>query len=222
MNRLFHRNGHYTNIFDHMGHGETLAQCLQLNGISSHFWPSGTLIEKGSCPNCLKLSGLCVCPQDPMTYRQIACEALAVQRMVLDDEQYKKHLEESKPYFLDPVGYLLIYDKAKQNLYDTVRSQYVWFENLIRRRVIVAAECLHGMKNSSLFKYTAEQIENIYLDKWAFMKEQQTEALEYFWCWEKRKCAKVWERERSKEGTSFASSIEDHGTHNRLYSDKVD
>ncbi|CAI7425386.1 CRE_collapsed_G0044940.mRNA.1.CDS.1 [Saccharomyces cerevisiae] len=221
MRRLFHRNGHYTNIFDHMGHGETLAQCLQLNGISSHFWPSGTLIEKGSCPNCLKLSGLCVCPQDPMTYRQIACEALAVQRMVLDDEQYKKHLEESKPYFLDPVGYLLIYDKAKQNLYDTVRSKYVWFENLIRRKVIVAAECVHGMENSPLFKYTAKQIEDIDLDKWASMKEQQTEALEYFWCWEKRKCAKVWERERSKEGTSFAFLIKDHGTYTRLYKSSI-
>ena len=157
-----------TNIFDHMGHGETLAQCLQLNGISSHFWPSGTLIEKGSCPYCLKLSGLCVCPQDPMTYRQIDCEALAV----LDDELYKKHLEKSKPYFLDPVGYLLIYDKAKQNLHDTIRSKCVWFENLIRRKVIVAAECLHGMENSPLFKYTAKQIENIYLDKWESNKKK--------------------------------------------------
>ncbi|CAI4437220.1 ADI_G0032080.mRNA.1.CDS.1 [Saccharomyces cerevisiae] len=48
---------------------------------------------------------LCVCwAGQKVSYRRMAWEALAVERMLRNDEEYKEYLEDIEPYHGDPVG----------------------------------------------------------------------------------------------------------------------
>ncbi|CAI4242195.1 BCN_G0000930.mRNA.1.CDS.1 [Saccharomyces cerevisiae] len=49
---------------------------------------------------------LCCWAGQKVSYRRIAWEALAVERMLRNDEEYKEYLEDIEPYHGDPVGYL--------------------------------------------------------------------------------------------------------------------
>ncbi|QLQ82248.1 hypothetical protein HG537_0G05040 [Torulaspora globosa] len=165
----FHKAGHYITILYHLGFGKAAADCLKLGGIQYHFWPTGNLTEKGRCQACMKLSDMCVCSNACPSYRQIACEALAVQRMIT-------HSGILKPHLLDPAGYILAFDNEKERLYHAVRSELGWFEALMSSKVIVAAEC--RVEVNRLFKLSAAQIEDIYLTRWKSLKEQKIEVLE--------------------------------------------
>ncbi|CAI4429361.1 AEL_collapsed_G0016520.mRNA.1.CDS.1 [Saccharomyces cerevisiae] len=69
--------------------------------------PKGVFTQYGLCKGCQKMFELCVCwAGQKVSYRRIAWEALAVERMLRNDEEYKEYLEDIEPYHGDPVGYL--------------------------------------------------------------------------------------------------------------------
>nr|CAI6580286.1 BBF_HP1_G0028130.mRNA.1.CDS.1 [Saccharomyces cerevisiae] len=60
---------------------------------------------------------LCVCwAGQKVSYRRMAWEALAVERMLRNDEEYKEYLEDIEPYHGDPVGYLGIFSVKRRDL----------------------------------------------------------------------------------------------------------
>nr|CAI6464348.1 ASN_HP1_G0027410.mRNA.1.CDS.1 [Saccharomyces cerevisiae] len=80
---------------------------LFLYGIDVYFCPEGVFTQYGLCKGCQKMFELCVCwAGQKVSYRRMAWEALAVERMLRNDEEYKEYLEDIEPYHGDPVGYL--------------------------------------------------------------------------------------------------------------------
>ncbi|CAI4730573.1 CFF_collapsed_G0044910.mRNA.1.CDS.1 [Saccharomyces cerevisiae] len=66
----------------------------------------GVFTQYGLCKGCQKMFELCVCwAGQKVSYRRMAWEALAVERMLRNDEEYKEYLEDIEPYHGDPVGY---------------------------------------------------------------------------------------------------------------------
>ncbi|CAI6415688.1 BBF_HP2_G0006500.mRNA.1.CDS.1 [Saccharomyces cerevisiae] len=58
---------------------------------------------------------LCVCwAGQKVSYRRMAWEALAVERMLRNDEEYKEYLEDIEPYHGDPAGYLKYFSVKKE------------------------------------------------------------------------------------------------------------
>ncbi|CAI6797052.1 AEL_HP2_G0050290.mRNA.1.CDS.1 [Saccharomyces cerevisiae] len=60
-------------------------------------------------------------------------EALAVERMLQNDEEYKEYLEDIEPYHGDPVGYLK-YFSVKGEIYSQIQRNYAWYLAITRRR----------------------------------------------------------------------------------------
>nr|CAI6774862.1 CIC_HP1_G0048990.mRNA.1.CDS.1 [Saccharomyces cerevisiae] len=64
-----------------------------------------------------RCSELCVCwAGQKVSYRRTAWEALAVERMLRNDEEYKEYLEDIEPYHREPVGYLKYFSVKKRDL----------------------------------------------------------------------------------------------------------
>ncbi|CAI4389330.1 CDG_1a_G0013670.mRNA.1.CDS.1 [Saccharomyces cerevisiae] len=61
--------------------------------------PRGSVHTIGLCKGCQKMFELCVCwAGQKVSYRRIAWEALAVERMLRNDEDHKEYLEDIEPY----------------------------------------------------------------------------------------------------------------------------
>ncbi|CAI6403642.1 CMF_HP2_G0004910.mRNA.1.CDS.1 [Saccharomyces cerevisiae] len=95
------------NVLQFLGFRSDEIKHLFLYGIDIYFCPEGVFTQYGLCKGCQKMFELCVCwAGQKVSYRRIAWEALAVERMLRNDEEYKEYLEDIEPYHGDPVGYL--------------------------------------------------------------------------------------------------------------------
>ncbi|CAI4507652.1 ALI_collapsed_G0018130.mRNA.1.CDS.1 [Saccharomyces cerevisiae] len=95
------------NVLQFLGFRSDEIEHLFLYGIDVYFCPEGVFTQYGLCKGCQKMFELCVCRAgQKVSYRRMAWEALAVERMLRNDEEYKEYLEDIEPYHGDPVGYL--------------------------------------------------------------------------------------------------------------------
>ncbi|CAI4443337.1 BGP_1a_G0017120.mRNA.1.CDS.1 [Saccharomyces cerevisiae] len=95
------------NVLQFLGFRSDEIKHLFLYGIDVYFCPEGVFTQYGLCKGCQKMFELCVCwAGQKVSYRRMAWEALAVERMLRNDEEYKEYLEDIEPYHRDPVGYL--------------------------------------------------------------------------------------------------------------------
>ncbi|CAI4738933.1 BAF_collapsed_G0047850.mRNA.1.CDS.1 [Saccharomyces cerevisiae] len=87
----------------------------------------GVFTQCGLCKGCQKMFELCVCwAGQKVSYRRIAWEALAVERMLRNDEEYKEYLEDIEPYHGDPVGYLKYFSVKRGEIYSQIQRNYAW------------------------------------------------------------------------------------------------
>ncbi|CAI5000987.1 BBT_HP_G0080930.mRNA.1.CDS.1 [Saccharomyces cerevisiae] len=92
------------NVLQFLGFRSDEIKHLFLYGIDIYFCPEGVFTQYGLCKGCQKkMFELCVCwAGQKVSYRRIAWEALAVERMLRNDEEYKEYLEDIEPYHGDP------------------------------------------------------------------------------------------------------------------------
>ncbi|CAI4659226.1 AIS_collapsed_G0039350.mRNA.1.CDS.1 [Saccharomyces cerevisiae] len=103
------------NVLEFLGFRSDEIKHLFLYGIDIYFCPEGVFTQYGLCKGCQKMFELCVCwPRQKVSYRSIAWEALAVERMLRNDEEYKEYLENIEPYHGDPVGYLKFFSVKRE------------------------------------------------------------------------------------------------------------
>ncbi|CAI4757711.1 AGK_G0048090.mRNA.1.CDS.1 [Saccharomyces cerevisiae] len=103
------------NVLQFLGFRSDEIKHLFLYGIDIYFCPEGVFTQYGLCKGCQKMFELCVCwAGQKVSYRRIAWEALAVERMLRNDEEYKEYLEDIEPYHGDPVGYLKFFSVKKE------------------------------------------------------------------------------------------------------------
>ncbi|CAI4393109.1 CRB_1a_G0027480.mRNA.1.CDS.1 [Saccharomyces cerevisiae] len=109
------------NVLQFLGFRSDEIKHLFLYGIDVYFCPEGVFTQYGLCKGCQKMFELCVCwAGQKVSYRRMAWEALAVERMLRNDEEYKEYLEDIEPYHGDPVGYLKYFSvKGRDLLSDT-------------------------------------------------------------------------------------------------------
>ncbi|CAI4537528.1 AMH_1a_G0027560.mRNA.1.CDS.1 [Saccharomyces cerevisiae] len=81
------------NVLQFLGFRSDEIKHLFLYGIDIYFCPEGVFTQYGLCKGCQKMFELCVCwAGQKVSYRRIAWEALAVERMLRNDEEYKRIL----------------------------------------------------------------------------------------------------------------------------------
>ncbi|CAI7193734.1 BBT_collapsed_G0031580.mRNA.1.CDS.1 [Saccharomyces cerevisiae] len=103
------------NVLQFLGFRSDEIKHLFLYGIDIYFCPEGVFTQYGLCKGCQKMFELCVCwAGQKVSYRRIAWEALAVERMLRNDEEYKEYLEDIEPYHGDPVGYLKYFSVKRE------------------------------------------------------------------------------------------------------------
>ncbi|CAI4414556.1 CIH_collapsed_G0014690.mRNA.1.CDS.1 [Saccharomyces cerevisiae] len=91
------------NVLQFLGFRSDEIKHLFLYGIDIYFCPEGVFTQYGLCKGCQKMFELCVCwAGQKVSYRRIAWEALAVERMLRNDEEYKEYLEDIEPYHGGP------------------------------------------------------------------------------------------------------------------------
>ncbi|CAI4699210.1 CEQ_1a_G0046890.mRNA.1.CDS.1 [Saccharomyces cerevisiae] len=79
------------NVLQFLGFGSDEIKHLFLYGIDVYFCPEGVFTQYGLCKGCQKMFELCVCwAGQKVSYRRMAWEALAVERMLRNDEEYKE------------------------------------------------------------------------------------------------------------------------------------
>nr|CAI6841877.1 BAF_HP1_G0057520.mRNA.1.CDS.1 [Saccharomyces cerevisiae] len=84
------------NVLQFLGFRSDEIKHLFLYGIDIYFCPEGVFTQYGLCKGCQKMFELCVCwAGQKVSYRRIAWEALAVERMLRNDEEYKEYLKTS-------------------------------------------------------------------------------------------------------------------------------
>ncbi|CAI4447057.1 CLN_G0017890.mRNA.1.CDS.1 [Saccharomyces cerevisiae] len=157
------------NVLQFLGFRSDEIKHLFLYGIDIYFCPEGVFTQYGLCKGCQKMFELCVCwAGQKVSYRRIAWEALAVERMLRNDEEYKEYLEDIEPYHGDPVGYLKYFSVKRREIYSQIQRNYAWYLAITRRRetisVLIRQEaskgakfsaCLEGRSKSCIIKYGA-------------------------------------------------------------------
>ncbi|CAH1833109.1 unnamed protein product [Saccharomyces cerevisiae] len=152
------------NVLQFLGFRSDEIKHLFLYGIDIYFCPEGVFTQCGLCKGCQKMFELCVCwAGQKVSYRRIAWEALAVERMLRNDEEYKEYLEDIEPYHGDPVGYLKYFSVKRREIYSQIQRNYAW------------------------------QIKELYFKVWSNLRESKTEVLQYFLNWDEKKCQEEWE-----------------------------
>nr|CAI6654686.1 BAF_HP1_G0039260.mRNA.1.CDS.1 [Saccharomyces cerevisiae] len=115
------------NVLQFLGFRSDEIKHLFLYGIDIYFCPEGVFTQYGLCKGCQKMFELCVCwAGQKVSYRRIAWEALAVERMLRNDEEYKEYLEDIEPYHGDPVGYLKYFSVKRGEIYSQIQRNYAW------------------------------------------------------------------------------------------------
>ncbi|CAI4860110.1 AEG_G0057710.mRNA.1.CDS.1 [Saccharomyces cerevisiae] len=135
--------------------GLTKLKHLFLYGIDVYFCPEGVFTQYGLCKGCQKMFELCVCwAGQKVSYRRMAWEALAVERMLRNDEEYKEYLEDIEPYHGDPVGYLKYFSVKRREIYSQIQRNYAWYLAITRRRETISVlDSTRGKQGSPSFPH---------------------------------------------------------------------
>ncbi|CAI4958447.1 CGH_3_HP_G0003640.mRNA.1.CDS.1 [Saccharomyces cerevisiae] len=151
------------------------------------------------------------CPEGVMAW-----EALAVERMLRNDEEYKEYLEDIEPYHGDPVGYLKYFSVKRREIYSQIQRNYAWYLAITRRRETISVlDSTRGKQGSQVFRMSGRQIKELYYKVWSNLRESKTEVLQYFLNWDEKKCQEEWE---AKDDTVFVEALEKVGVFQRLRS----
>ncbi|KAF1907647.1 LOW QUALITY PROTEIN: uncharacterized protein GI526_G0000086, partial [Saccharomyces cerevisiae] len=204
------------NVLQFLGFRSDEIKHLFLYGIDIYFCPEGVFTQYGLCKGCQKMFGLCVCwAGQKVSYRRIAWEALAVERMLRNDEEYKEYLEDIEPYHGDPVGYLKYFSVKRREIYSQIQRNYAWYLAITRRRETISVlDSTRGKQGSQVFRMSGRQIKELYYKVWSNLRESKTEVLQYFLNWDE-KCREEWE---AKDDTVFVEALEKVGVFQRLRS----
>ncbi|CAI6407522.1 BBF_HP2_G0004970.mRNA.1.CDS.1 [Saccharomyces cerevisiae] len=205
------------NVLQFLGFRSDEIKHLFLYGIDVYFCPEGVFTQYGLCKGCQKMFGLCVCwAGQKVSYRRMAWEALAVERMLRNDEEYKEYLEDIEPYHGDPVGYLKFFSVKRREIYSQIQRNYAWYLAITRRRETISVlDSTRGKQGSQVFRMSGRQIKELYYKVWSNLRESKTEVLQYFLNWDEKKCREEWE---AKDDTVFVEALEKVGVFQRLRS----
>ncbi|CAI4435196.1 AGK_G0016530.mRNA.1.CDS.1 [Saccharomyces cerevisiae] len=205
------------NVLQFLGFRSDEIKHLFLYGIDVYFCPEGVFTQYGLCKGCQKMFELCVCwAGQKVSYRRIAWEALAVERMLRNDEEYKEYLEDIEPYHGDPVGYLKYFSVKRREIYSQIQRNYAWYLAITRRRETISVlDSTRGKQGSQVFRMSGRQIKELYYKVWSNLRESKTEVLQYFLNWDEKKCREEWE---AKDDTVFVEALEKVGVFQRLRS----
>ncbi|CAI4426201.1 BLD_1a_G0016420.mRNA.1.CDS.1 [Saccharomyces cerevisiae] len=205
------------NVLQFLGFRSDEIKHLFLYGIDVYFCPEGVFTQYGLCKGCQKMFGLCVCwAGQKVSYRRMAWEALAVERMLRNDEEYKEYLEDIEPYHGDPVGYLKFFSVKRREIYSQIQRNYAWYLAITRRRETISVlDSTRGKQGSQVFRMSGRQIKELYYKVWSNLRESKTEVLQYFLNWDEKKCQEEWE---AKDDTVFVEALEKVGVFQRLRS----
>ncbi|CAI5215501.1 BTE_HP_G0180850.mRNA.1.CDS.1 [Saccharomyces cerevisiae] len=205
------------NVLQFLGFRSDEIKHLFLYGIDIYFCPEGVFTQYGLCKGCQKMFELCVCwAGQKVSYRRMAWEALAVERMLRNDEEYKEYLEDIEPYHGDPVGYLKYFSVKRREIYSQIQRNYAWYLAITRRRETISVlDSTRGKQGSQVFRMSGRQIKELYYKVWSNLRESKTEVLQYFLNWDEKKCREEWE---AKDDTVFVEALEKVGVFQRLRS----
>ncbi|CAI4941877.1 BEM_HP_G0138600.mRNA.1.CDS.1 [Saccharomyces cerevisiae] len=205
------------NVLQFLGFRSDEIKHLFLYGIDVYFCPEGVFTQYGLCKGCQKMFELCVCwAGQKVSYRRMAWEALAVERMLRNDEEYKEYLEDIEPYHGDPVGYLKYFSVKRGEIYSQIQRNYAWYLAITRRRETISVlGSTRGKQGSQVFRMSGRQIKELYYKVWSNLRESKTEVLQYFLNWDEKKCREEWE---AKDDTVFVEALEKVGVFQRLRS----
>ncbi|CAI4877118.1 ADS_G0027290.mRNA.1.CDS.1 [Saccharomyces cerevisiae] len=205
------------NVLQFLGFRSDEIKHLFLYGIDVYFCPEGVFTQYGLCKGCQKMFELCVCwAGQKVSYRRMAWEALAVERMLRNDEEYKEYLEDIEPYHGDPVGYLKYFSVKRGEIYSQIQRNYAWYLAITRRRETISVlDSTRGKQGSQVFRMSGRQIKELYYKVWSNLRESKTEVLQYFLNWDEKKCREEWE---AKDDTVFVEALEKVGVFQRLRS----
>ncbi|CAI7129148.1 CGH_3_collapsed_G0000860.mRNA.1.CDS.1 [Saccharomyces cerevisiae] len=205
------------NVLQFLGFRSDEIKHLFLYGIDVYFCPEGVFTQYGLGKGCQKMFELCVCwAGQKVSYRRIAWEALAVERMLRNDEEYKEYLEDIEPYHGDPVGYLKYFSVKRREIYSQIQRNYAWYLAITRRRETISVlDSTRGKQGSQVFRMSGRQIKELYYKVWSNLRESKTEVLQYFLNWDEKKCREEWE---AKDDTVFVEALEKVGVFQRLRS----
>ncbi|CAI5201435.1 ANM_HP_G0251180.mRNA.1.CDS.1 [Saccharomyces cerevisiae] len=205
------------NVLQFLGFRSDEIKHLFLYGIDVYFCPEGVFTQYGLCKGCQKMFELCVCwAGQKVSYRRMAWEALAVERMLRNDEEYKEYLEDIEPYHGDPVGYLKYFSVKRGEIYSQIQRNYGWYLAITRRRETISVlGSTRGKQGSQVFRMSGRQIKELYYKVWSNLRESKTEVLQYFLNWDEKKCREEWE---AKDDTVFVEALEKVGVFQRLRS----
>ncbi|CAI4645253.1 ADI_G0035680.mRNA.1.CDS.1 [Saccharomyces cerevisiae] len=205
------------NVLQFLGFRSDEIKHLFLYGIDVYFCPEGVFTQYGLCKGCQKMFELCVCwAGQKVSYRRMAWEALAVERMLRNDEEYKEYLEDIEPYHGDPVGYLKFFSVKRGEIYSQIQRNYAWYLAITRRRETISVlDSTRGKQGSQVFRMSGRQIKELYYKVWSNLRESKTEVLQYFLNWDEKKCREEWE---AKDDTVFVEALEKVGVFQRLRS----
>ncbi|CAI4245219.1 APG_G0001040.mRNA.1.CDS.1 [Saccharomyces cerevisiae] len=205
------------NVLQFLGFRSDEIEHLFLYGIDVYFCPEGSIHKYGLCKGCQKMFELCVCRAgQKVSYRRMAWEALAVERMLRNDEEYKEYLEDIEPYHGDPVGYLKYFSVKRGEIYSQIQRNYAWYLAITRRRETISVlDSTRGKQGSQVFRMSGRQIKELYYKVWSNLRESKTEVLQYFLNWDEKKCREEWE---AKDDTVFVEALEKVGVFQRLRS----
>ncbi|CAI7399196.1 BTE_collapsed_G0035000.mRNA.1.CDS.1 [Saccharomyces cerevisiae] len=198
------------NVLQFLGFRSDEIKHLFLYGIDIYFCPEGVFTQYGLCKGCQKMFELCVCwAGQKVSYRRIAWEALAVERMLRNDEEYKEYLEDIEPYHGDPVGYLKYFSVKRGEIYSQIQRNYAWYLAITRRRETISVlDSTRGKQGSQVFRMSGRQIKELYYKVWSNLRESKTEVLQYFLNWDEKSAGKngrqktirsLWKRSRKLE-----------------------
>ncbi|CAI4619659.1 ALS_1a_G0035330.mRNA.1.CDS.1 [Saccharomyces cerevisiae] len=177
------------NVLQFLGFRSDEIKHLFLYGIDVYFCPEGVFTQYGLCKGCQKMFELCVCwAGQKVSYRRMAWEALAVERMLRNDEEYKEYLEDIEPYHGDPVGYLKYFSVKRGEIYSQIQRNYAWYLAITRRRETISVlDSTRGKQGSQVFRMSGRQIKELYYKVWSNLRESKTEVLQYFLNWDEKK-----------------------------------
>ncbi|CAI4666399.1 BFH_collapsed_G0039660.mRNA.1.CDS.1 [Saccharomyces cerevisiae] len=165
------------NVLQFLGFRSDEIKHLFLYGIDVYFCPEGVFTQYGLCKGCQKMFELCVCwAGQKVSYRRMAWEALAVERMLRNDEEYKEYLEDIEPYHGDPVGYLKFFSVKRREIYSQIQRNYAWYLAITRRRETISVlDSTRGKQGSQVFRMSGRQIKELYFKVWSNLRESKTE-----------------------------------------------
>ncbi|CAI4526493.1 AMP_1a_G0026350.mRNA.1.CDS.1 [Saccharomyces cerevisiae] len=105
------------NVLQFLGFRSDEIKHLFLYGIDIYFCPEGVFTQYGLCKGCQKMFELCVCwAGQKVSYRRMAWEALAVERMLRNDEEYKEYLEDIRAISWGPCRVFEIFSVKRRDL----------------------------------------------------------------------------------------------------------